>query len=471
MNVTINKTDSLNATITVNLTAADYAPNYQKKIKELSKSINIPGFRIGNAPKSMIEKMYGNNVLLEEVNKAASNALFGFIEENKIHVLGEPSLNKDSTISELNLSADYSFSFDIGLAPEFELNVSAADTFTKYVVDITDQMINQEIERICKRFGAMEDAEIVAENDVVYLNFTELNDGNILEGGVQATSVPVAINTLQNQDIKNSLLGSAKGKQLVLNVFALFNNNESEISHALGVQKAGVADLGPDFNCTITDIKSSKNAEVNQELFDKVYGKDAVTTEEDFKNKIKEELLGYFNGQAMHLVEHELFDKLVEKHQIQLPDAFLKRWLLNSHSDKFTQETIDEKYIPEANYLRNHLFEEKILAAANVKITEEEIKEAAYGYTRNMFGMYGGGQGLSDDLLNSIVEPQLKKDDFRSRMINLAVRKRVNEYIYNTVTLEEKLVSEQDFMQIVQAHNHAHHQNQNHSELEEESAE
>ncbi len=459
MNVTFNQSDELNGTITVSLSSEDFANNYQKKLKEVAKSVSIPGFRVGHAPKSMIEKMYGQSILLEEINKAASNGLFGYIEENKLNILGEPTLSKETAISDLKPDGQYTFAFEIGIAPKFELNVSKADTFTKYVVDVTDAMIDDEVSRISKRFGTLTDADTVAENDVVYFNLTELNNGEILEGGVTASNVPVSANTVKDEALKAQIIGAKKEAELTFNIFTLFNNDEGEISHALGVQKAGVADLGPDFKAVIVDIKTSKPADVNQELFDKVYGEGIVTDEAAFRSKIKEELSGYFNGQAMHLVEHELFDKLVEKHNIQLPEAFLKRWLLNSHPDKFNNDNIDEKFVPEANYLRNHMFEEKILAANDIKIGEDEIKEAAVNYTKNMFGMYGGGQGLSDDLINSIVDPQLKKDDFRSRMINLAVRKRVNDYIYNTVTLEEKVVSESDFMAIVQEHNSKHHHN------------
>jgi trigger factor len=456
MNVTFNQSDELNGTITVSLSSEDFADNYQKKLKEFAKLVNIPGFRVGHAPKKLIEKMYGKSILLEEIKKAASSGLFDYIEENKLNILGEPTISKETVISDLKPDGEYTFAFEIGLAPEFELNISKEDVFTKYVVDITDAMIDEEVSRICKKFGTLADADTVSENDTVYFNLTELNNGEVLEGGVTASNVPVAVNNIKDEALRAQITGAKKGAELIFNIFTLFNNNESEISHALGVQKAGVADLGPDFKAVIADIKTSKPADVNQTLFDKVYGEGNVTDEADFRNKIKEELVSYFNSLSMHFLKLELFDKLVEKHNIPLPEAFLKRWLLKSYPDKFNKDNIDEKFIPEAKYLRNHIFEEKILAANNIKIGDDEIKEAAVNYTKNMFGIYGPATGINDDLINSIVEPQLEKEDFRSRMINLAVRKSVNDYIYNNVTLEEKLVSESEFMDIVQEHNSKH---------------
>jgi trigger factor len=228
------------------------------------------------------------------------------------------------------------------------------------------------------------------------------------------------------------------------------------MSHALGVQKQTIGDLSPDFKLELKEIKHTEKAELNQELFDKLYGENTITSEEELREKLKAEILGYFDQQAQHLLEHELFDHLVDKHNITLPDAFLKRWLIDRHADKFNQDNIEEGYVPEANYLKNHILEEKILLSAGIKIDEADIKDAAFAYTKNMFGAYGN-QGISDEVMMSIVEPQLKKEDFRSRMINVAARTKVNEYILNTVTIETKAVPTDEFNQIISQHNNKHH--------------
>jgi trigger factor len=457
MNVTFEKKDDLNGTISVQISTADYLANYDKRLRDYSKKANIPGFRAGHAPKSMIEKMVGNNLLLEEINHLASKGLFDYIEEHKLNILGQPVMNDDTKIDELNKTADYTFSFDIGLSPEIELNISAADTFNKYTVEVTPAMIDDEIERMTKRYGNLIDVEVASENDMIYVGLTELlESGETMEGGVNAESVPVAVNTLKNEDIKAKVIGAKKGDILKVNIFGLFNNDELEMSHALGIQKQTVADLSPDFNLEIKEIKHTQQAELNQELFDKLYGENTITTEEELRERLKGEILSYFDQQAQHLLEHELFDHLVAKHNITLPDAFLKRWLMDRHADKFNDSNIEEGYIPEANYLRNHILEEKILLTAGIKIDEADIRDAAFDYTRNMFGAYGN-QGLSDELLMSIVEPQLKKEDFRSRMINVAARTKVNQYILNTVTINTQTVSTEEFNKIIAEHNAKHH--------------
>lgn len=457
MNVTIEQKDALNATIAVNLSSADYATEIDQKLKAYQKKSNIPGFRPGAAPKSMIEKMFGNTVLLEAVNAAASKGLFDYIDAEKLNILGQPVLTDDSKIDELSKTADYTFKFDIGLAPQFTVNVSDKDVFTRYEVAITDAMIDDEVERMQRRFGTLTEEEIVTDADIVYTKMNELDEnGNVIEGGVSNESVPVLISTIKNEAIKNEFLGAGKGKEFDVNVFDLFDNSETEISHALGINKLTVGDISKNFKVTINEIKRNGLAEINKEMFDKAYSDGSVNTLEELKERLKTELQAYFGGQADHLFEHELIDSLVAKQNITLPDAFLKRWLMDRHADKFTADNVDHNYEHEAQYLRNHLFEEKVLSDAGVKVEEADIKAAALNYTRSMFGAYGNS-GLNDELLESIVGPSLQKDDYRSKMINLAVSQKVREVLKSKVSLATQEVSSEEFFKIVAEHNEKHH--------------
>jgi trigger factor len=458
MNVTIENKDALNATISVNVASADYAPEIDKQLKNYQHKANIPGFRPGKAPKSMIEKMFGNTVLLEAVNSAASKALFNYIDEQKLSILGQPVLSDDSKIDELAKDKDYTFKFDIGLSPDVQLDISAKDVFTRYSVIIEDKQVDDEVDRMKKRFGNLLDVDAAGDNDMVYCSFTELDEtGNAIEGGAHTASAPVLTSTIKQDDIKKQFIGLSKGAELTINIFDLFNNDETEIAHVLGIQKVGVKDLSPMFRLNVVDIKRNEEAELNQELFDKAYGPGTVNSVDELKTKIKEELSGYFAGQADHLFEHELLDSLVAKHHIPLPDEFLKRWLMDRHADKFSPENVDHNYQHEAEYLRNHLFEEKVLAANGAKVEDADIREAAIQHTRSMFGAYGSS-GLNDELLNSIIEPSLQKEDYRSKMINLAVSNKVRNIVKSLITVETKEVSAEEFYKLVGDHNAKHHQ-------------
>lgn len=457
MNVTFDKKDALNGTISVNINGADYAKEIDTKLKDYQKRANIPGFRPGMAPKGMIEKMYGTTVLLEAINSAASRGLFDYIEESKLNILGQPVLTEDTKVDELVKGNDYTFKFDVGLAPEFTLNISDKDVFTKLKVAIDEKQIDEEVDRLQKRSGNLIEVETARENDIVYTTMAELDEnGNTFEGGVYSDSTPVLIQSIKNEAIKNEFLGSTKGKSFDVNVFDLFDNDQTEMSHALNINKLAVADINKNFRVTVKDIKSNEKAELNQELFDKVYGEGVVNSVEELRARIKSELENYFSGQADHLLEHEMLDTLVAKQNIELPDAFLKRWLIDRHADKFTTENVDENYSNEANYLRNHLFEEKVLGEAGVKVEEADIKEAALNYTRSMFGAYGTA-GISDEMLEGIIEPSMKKEDYRSRMINLAVSQKVRDVIKSKVKIEEKEVSSEEFFKLVAEHNDKHH--------------
>lgn len=458
MNVTIEKKDALNATIAVNVTSADYVPEIDKKIKDYQKKSNIPGFRPGAAPKSMIEKMFGTSVLLEAVNTAASRGLFDYIDEHKLNILGQPVLTEDSKIDQLTKDSEYTFKFDIGLAPEFTLSLSDKDAFTRYEVKIDDKMIDEEVDRMRRRFGNLQDVDTVTENDIIYTKMSELDEaGNVIEGGVNNDSVPVLISSVKNEAIKNELLGASKGKEVDVNIFDLFDNNETEISHALNINKLTVSDISKNFKLVINEIKRNELAELNKELFDKAYSDGSVNSEEELRERIKSELVAYFGGQSDHLFEHELTDSLVAKQNIQLPDDFLKRWLIDRHSDKFNAENVDHNYEHEATYLRNHLFEEKVLSEAGVKVDEADIKAAAINYTRSMFGAYGN-TGFNDEILESIVGPSLQKEDYRSRMINLAVSQKVREVLKSKVSVTTKEVTSEEFFKLVADHNEKHHQ-------------
>jgi len=458
MNVTFDKKDALNGTISVQIQQDDYMPSYEKKLKDYRKKANIPGFRPGTVPMGMIEKQVGNSILLEEINQTASSGLYNFIKENNINFLGEPLLNEETLIDKLEKGLDYTFKFDLGLAPEFELNIGKGDVFTKYKVSVPDSEVDEEISRMRKRFGKLEEVSVAEQdNDMVYLNLVELSDEKTeLEGGVKADNVPMLLSALKSPEAKALLTGISKGASSTVNIFSLFNNDEQEMSHALGVAKVGIADLNPNFSFTVADIKRNIEGEVNQELFDAAYGPGNITTLDDLKARIKEDIGGYYAAQANHLLEHTMIDTLVAKHQVSLPEEFLKRWLMDRYADKFNADNIHEAYIPEGNYLKNHLVEEKIMIANNIKIEEKDIREAAIEYTKQMFGGYAM-TGLNEDLMNQLIEPSLKKEDYRNRMISSATKMKVNEVIKQLVTIEEKEINKDEFMKIVDEHNHAHH--------------
>lgn len=458
MDVKFAPTDDLNATITVTLTPDDYKPAVDNELKKLQRQVSVPGFRPGKAPMGLVKKSYGRSVLVDEVNRLASNELFGYLRENNIEFLGQP-LMSDTAESKINFETeeDFVFSFDLGLAPQFEVNITNEDVITSYKIVIDDKMIDEEVNSIKKRFADATDVEEAAENDVIYADVTELGeDGQPLEGGVANQRVSLTADLIKNDDLKKQLVGIKKGATITVDIFALFNDNQTVISNSLNIPKEGVNDLNKDFSLTVAEIKHYVDAEINQELFDKIFGKDAVTTEEEFRTKLRENLENYYANESNHHLEHEISHLLGDKHTFELPDSFLKRWLLDTQNQGYTADNIDSKYEQEKAGLRFTLVRERLQKDHNLQVTNQEIEDASLGYTYNLFAQYGMA---NPDIatVKAFSDEQLKKDDYRNRMADIALNRAVILAIKDIVTIEEKEVTVEEFYKIINEHNHAHH--------------
>lgn len=470
MNISLNYHDDLNATMTVSVEKADYAGHVEKALKNYQKKANIPGFRPGKAPLGMIQKMYGTSVLVDEVNNYTSEAINKYIDENKLEVLGQPVLSDDSEQADWSSAGDFTFRFDIGIAPKFELNMGSSDRFVLYKPAISADMLEKEIARVQQRYGNQTEGSQVEDNDIIQVKATELGEnGEALEAGVSADS-SVLVSHINDEATKKLFLGQSTGAKVKANVFDVFNHDEAEISTAFNISKQTVADLGKMFEFEITAIKRQEPAPLGQELFDKIYGPGKIEGEEAFRNKIREELQQYYMAEANHALEHDMYQTLQDKHFIPLPDAFLKRWLISRHPDKFNADNIDQKYIPEAAYLRSTLFQEKIISSQGLKIEEEDLLNASLAYTKRMFFGYNMNMDISDYLLNYAKE-QLKDNNYRSRMINMAIETKVINTMKTLVNIEEQELSMEEFKEKMREHNEKHHAQHAHEHSHEEEHE
>lgn len=461
MNISIQHKDSLNATITIQVDKTDYTPLVEKAMKNYQRKAQVPGFRPGKVPMGMIQKMYGTSVLIDEVNRFTSDALNTFIDENKLEVLGQPVLNEETEVTDWNTSQNFTFLFDIGLSPKFDLDITKKDIFTKYIPKIDEELIDKEVERSRDRYANQTTAEVVGDNDIITVIGTELDEnGKVLEGGVNK-EFTVLTSAIKNEAVKNQFIGQKNGATVVADLFEVFDNNATEISTVLGVSKETVNDLNKQFSFEIKEIKRQEKAELNQELFDKAYGENAVKSIEEYRNKIREELEQFYAAEADHALEHELYDTIKSKHHIELPDAFLKRWLLSRYADKFTPETIDEKYAPEAAYLRSTLFQEAVISANGIQVNEEDLLAASVNYTKRMFFGYNLNIPVSD-YLTQYAQEQLKDNNYRSRMLNMAIETKVLAALKDMVTINVEELQVDDFFKKMREHSDKHHHNHEH---------
>ena len=345
MEITRERNGKRNELIKVRLQPDDYSDQYDAELKKYQKSVNMPGFRPGNVPKGLIRKKFGRSILLEEINKIVSGKLQDYITEQKLDILGSPiPARNGSEENNWEQPKDFEFSFEIGLAPEFELTLPPKKSFEYLEIEVDDERVNTYMDDIRRRFGNFSNPETADEKSILYGDFSELDgNGDPVEGGITAKSA-LAIDLVKDKDAREKLIGITKGEKVVMNLNKATNGNTSEISHLLNISKEKAEELNCDFEFVVDTINQVDMAELNQELFDKVYGEGNVKSEEEMREKIREEIAGMFNKESDKKLKHDLDHYFMDDLNISLPDEFLKKWLHTTVENPLTEEQIEKDY-------------------------------------------------------------------------------------------------------------------------------
>lgn len=457
MNITYDKKDELNAVLTVSLGKEDYETKVDEQLKNYRKKANIPGFRPGTAPMGMLKKLYGKPVLAEEVNKLATEKLYNYLKENKIDILGQPLLIDEQSDVNIETAEDFKFAFDLGLAPEFEFNINDKDIVKKYVIEVGEKDVEDEINNLCRRYGILEKVEkSESETDSILLVLTELDsDHKPVEGGVSEKETTVIPELVKDEEIRKQFNGLNTGDKIIINLKKLLNDNEAMLSTVTGLPKEGINDLNPEFEAVVKNIQKYSPSEINQELFDKVYGEGAVTDEATFRTKVKENSETYYKYESENHLDHELEHLIMDKHSFDLPDEFLKKWLSASHPDVYTPENTDKKYEVESNGLRYQLIQEKAINLFSIEVSDEEINQTAIGYSANLLRNYGI-PNPDFEWVKEFAEKQKKDKRFMDKVGEIAFQRAVVNHLKSIVTIEEENTTVEKFYEIIKQHNHHH---------------
>lgn len=458
MKVTLNKTDELNGIIEVQLTPEDYKEKVSDELKAYRRKANIPGFRPGQAPMGMIKKMVGKSIYLDEINKLANQGLVNYIVENKINVVGQPLISESQeAVADFDKEEDFAFFFDIGIAPEFNINVSEKDKLTRYNIEVGEKEIEEEITNIAKRYGTLEDVETTEQDqDSIKGTLTELDEeGNAFEGGVQDKESTVLLEMIEDKATKKALTGVKQYDEVKVDIFKLFKDNEGVIASTLELPKEGVADLNKTFLFKIQEIKRYNPANVDQELFDKLFGPEAIKSEEEFKEKIKENLSDYYKGEAEHMLDHNIGHLIMDNHVLDLPDGFLKRWLVESFPDTYSADNIDDRFDSEANTLRRQLVNEKFEQEYKFEVSDEERAEMSRAFTFQQLKQYGFP---NPDLQTVEYFEQRNREDqkYMQQIEDMVINRKINEQVKSMITIKEKKVKVDAFYDMIQKHNEEH---------------
>jgi trigger factor len=445
MNVSLINNDSVRGLIKLEIVKSDYEAAVEKSLRSFRQKANVPGFRKGMVPMGMVKKMYGKQALLEEVNRLVSDNLFKYIRENNLNILGEPLASEaEPSALDFDKDEDFVFNFDVALAPEININMSKEDTLPYYEVKIDDDMLNKQVEAYTANFGTYEAGEEVEEKDLVKGTVAELENGAPKEGGVVVENAVLMPMYIKDEAEKAKFIGSKVNTVVVFNPNKAYEGAEAEIASFLHVEKEKVAELTGDFSFEIKEISRHKNAELNQELFDKVFGESVVTSEEEFRNKIREALAEQFTPQCDFKFLSDAREVLVKKAgELKFADDILKRWLLVAN-EKNTAENIENDYPHIIEDLTYHLIKESLVKANGLKVQDADIEEFAKRVAKAQFAQYGM-LSVPEDALENYAKEMLKNKQTLQNILDRAVEEKLAAWLKEQVTIDKKEVTADEF--------------------------
>lgn len=447
MNVSFENTDKLNGIITVNIEKADYADKVTKELKEIGKKRDIPGFRKGHIDINTLRKRFGKNVKYSVLNDTAIDAVFNYIKENKLDVLGQPLPAEDHNF---NLDDDnVTFKYDVGLAPQLNIVLDKSVSIDFYKIAVTDEMAEQQKSSMLDQCGTEETVTEYAERAMVKGSMLQLNeDGTVKADGIQAEAAIVAPFNFKNADVKAKFEGTKVGDKVVFNPFDTCDGNAEEIALMLKIDRDKVSEANSNFEMSITEYQVYKPAEENQEFYDKAFGPDKVHNSDEFHkavvDKIEHSLLHYSMQLFARTAEYYLKDTYGA---MELPEAFLKRFIMATDKDA-TAESLDSIYKRQAPALRWEVVESKAAEALQLKVTEEDVKQMARANAIDILNSYGMG-AAADQMADYYAEKLLEDEKSKRRLANQAFSSKLFNSIYNAVSLNEHTVSIDEFRGLV----------------------
>ena len=437
MNIIKNQPDALNYQVTVEIAAADYAEPLRKRLNDYRRKADIKGFRKGMAPMSMIKRFYGEQALYDCVNGLLGEQLDKFIADEKIRVVGEPLPSEDQPQLSWAEGSDFTFKFDIAQTPELNFEVSKDDKIVYYDINVTADQKKATREQMLQSVGSLQEGKVSAEND--YLVVDMANEGHKAEG-VYVSIAQVA------EEARGAFIGKKAGEKFMIDVNAAFTN-ETDRAAMLKVDKAQLANLDPMFEITVVNVKTYVPGESNQESWDKLFGKGAVTTEEQFEEKVVERIKAGHEQDANFRFGADVRKYFVEKAGIELPEAFLKRWLIYVNEGKFTAEQVEKEFPGFIEDFKWQLVRGYIMQKFDLKVSREDVLNAAKNYVTYQYAMYGMA-GMPQNLIDSAAENMLQDKNQYNRLEEQCEDNAAIARVREEVTLTHKKISQDKFREL-----------------------
>jgi len=443
MEILFDKKDAANASLTVKLTKEDYKSKVDHKIKDYTKKVSIKGFRPGKVPVAVVQKMYGKSLLVEEVSAILAESINTYINENKLRLLGEPLPDNEATgIVVWNNDADYAFVYNLGLVPDFTVDLTAKTGLTAYDIEVNEKSVQETLENLKQQFGEMVDVETSSEGDFINGKLKEV------AGTFESTTL-LPTSKLAKSELKK-FIDLKVGDTVSFDIQKAFDNDAAVIAHFTGASNEVAATMSGQFEFTVETVRHTKLPELNQELFDKVFGKDAVTSVEEFNIKLKETIVDNYKRESKSLLSRELQKALVENTKIDLPSAFLKRWLLTTNEGKISQEQIETEFDYYAKELKWNLIQNQLAEKNNIKVENNEVLDKTKEMMRTQFG----GMPLDaqmEEFLNKFADNYLKEEKGKNylKIYEQIVHDKTMEHLLSNIKLATKKVNVEQFQDLM----------------------
>ena len=456
--VTRDNIGLLNYKIVVKIEKSDYLPSFEKSLKEYGKKANIPGFRKGMVPTSLIKKMYGNSVFTDEVLKTVEKKLTDYMSTEQLEIFAQPLPLPENDASKINFVQpdDYSFSFEVGLKPAFQLPDLASLTPTRYQIIIEEDMLKAEIERLQQKNGNMTEPESVSGDDyVLNVTFQETDaEGNIVEGS-QPKDNSLLVKYFA-PSFRSGLTEKKAGAEFTIQLLTAFEDKERAwILQDLGLNKESAADAEKFFKMVIVKVGLLEKAALDETLFKKVYPNKEILTEEAFREAVKQDMADQWKAQTSNNLQHTVYHQLLEKTQIEFPESFLKRWLLNGGEKPKTPEEVEKEFPAFADALKWNLITDKIVTENNIEVKPEDIKEAA---RRQLFSYLGGlPQGDEQPWVEEYVNKMMQDRRFVEETYQNQRTNKMLQWIETQVKPLDKAITAEEFNKLNEEHQHQHH--------------
>ena len=445
MNIQFDKVGNVSAELTIQMAKADYEGNVNKALKDFKNKAQMPGFRTGKVPMGLVKKMYGTQAKAEEVNKLLQDSLFNYIKDNKINMLGEPLGSEKQQPQDIENQEDFTFIFDIALAPEFKAEVSNEDNVDYYDIEVSEEMITKQLDALRQQAGHPESAEEYADKDILRGTLAELNeDGSNKEDGIVIETASLMPTYFKNEDQKNIFAGAKKNAVLTFNPTAAYEANETELASLLKIEKEEVKNHAGNFSFQINEISRFVAAELNEEFFEKAFGKDVVKNEEEARAKVKENIQAIQANDSDYKFLIDLRKHLEEKvGALEFPDELLKKIMKANNKDK-DEKYVEDNYAKSIEELKWHLIKEQLVEAQGLKIEDKDVKSAAIQAARYQFAQYGMNN-IPDEYLENYAQEMLKHQEQANMLVERCIDQKLIEALKPVVTLNHKAISAEDF--------------------------